>query len=278
MKNIFKNLSLVFLFAATTLVSCGDETTTYDVDGGDTVYFFFNSTASVPVSTEGGSAEVKVGVTTRSNAARSFAVTVNAEETTAPANSYSINTSSLVIPAGEYTNSFDIEGVFANIPDGVTYVLTLDLTPTDGYAMAGKEKLVVNIFRSCPTSLAGLYSVTTTYAYHDFLPSFNPHTINSVQIFAGTGVNNYYVNDFSGGLYSVGPYCSAYGTCNLAQNRLNFTVNCGQVSWTNQIEPYGPLEMLSGGVNTYDPATGVITISWFAPTYGEEGVSVYTPL
>lgn len=260
-----------------TFVGCGEETTTYDVNNGDTVFFFFSNAANLPVSPDESIAEIKVGVTTKSDADRTYTVTVDAEATTAPANSYVINASSLLIPAGEFTGEFDVEGVFENVPDGVSYVLSLDLTPSSGYAMAGKEKVNITIFRSCPTSLAGMYSVTTTYAFHDFLPDFNPHTMN-VEIFAGTGANNYYVNDFSGGLYSVGPYCPAYNTCSLAANRLNFSVNCGVVSWVNQVEPYGPLEMLTGGVNSYNSETGVITISFFATTYGEEGVSVYTPL
>lgn len=131
-----------------------------------------------------------------------------------------------------------------------------------------------NIPVTCLSELAGFYTVTTTYGYHDFLPDFNPHTLDSVEI-VEVSAGLYETTDFSGGLYSEGPYVTAYGTTGLPTQ---FTDVCDQLSWIDQSDEWGAMIPLAGGVNSVDPNTGVITISWFCEAYGENGVSVYTPL
>lgn len=126
---------------------------------------------------------------------------------------------------------------------------------------------------SCPSTLEGMYDVTTTYTSHDFLPDFSTNTTTAEIVKEGAGL--YSVADFSGGLYaSDGPYGTAYGTTGLP---LEFSDVCGQISWTGQSDPWGAVIPLDGGTNSVDPATGVITVSWFCEGYGETGVSVYTP-
>jgi hypothetical protein len=275
MKKIIFNLfiaSLTLMF----FQSCEEETTTYDVVGGDTVYFFSSNAINFPVSPDDSMLSVDVGVTTRSSIERAFEVTVN-EVSTAAATAYNLDLSTLVIPANAFNASFSISADINQIPDEGVVTVVLDLTPTNGYAMPDKKQLTLSLFRSCPTSLGGQYSVTTDYGFHDFLPDFSSHTMN-VTVFPSTVSNFYYVSDFSGGLYSVGPYCPAYNTCTAPQNRLDFEVNCGAIQWSGQTEPFGALDMLDGGVNTYDSSSGILTISWFCPAYGEFGTSVYTPL
>ncbi len=125
---------------------------------------------------------------------------------------------------------------------------------------------------SCVSNLAGMYDVSTTYDYHDFLPDFSTHTMVSeiVEVSAG----KYSIADFSGGLYSVGPYVSAYGTAGMPAE---FSDVCGELSWMGQADDWGAMVPLAGGVNSVDPATGVITISWYCEAYGENGISIYTP-
>lgn len=125
---------------------------------------------------------------------------------------------------------------------------------------------------SCQSDLAGMYSVTTTYGYHDFLPSESTNTID-VEI-TETGPGQYEVFDFSGGLYSQGAYATYYGTSSFT---VTFNDVCNSISWTDQSDTWGPVVPLDGGVNSVDPVTGVITISWHCLAYGENGVSVYTP-
>jgi hypothetical protein len=126
---------------------------------------------------------------------------------------------------------------------------------------------------SCPSDLAGMYSVTTTYGFHDFLPDFATNTTTAEIIEEGDGI--YSVADFSGGLYApTGPYGINYGTDGLPVNFLDI---CNNISWTNQSDPWGACIPAPTGTNSVDITTGVITVSWFCEGYGENGVSVYTP-
>ena len=123
--------------------------------------------------------------------------------------------------------------------------------------------------------LAGMYTVTTNYGYHDFLPDFNPNT-TVVEVFE-VGTNSYRVQDFSGGLYSVGPYASAYGT-DAADNSIFFANTCETITWEDQTDPWGAIIYDDESLNVVDPMTGTFSISWFCTGYGESGLSVYTPL
>jgi len=133
----------------------------------------------------------------------------------------------------------------------------------------------VNLVCDLTLDLGGMYSVTTNYGYHDFLPSFNPNT--EVVEVTDNGDGTFFVQDFSGGLYNGGPYTAAYGT-GPASFDVTFSNSCNKIQWTDQNDPWGAVIPLNGGVNEVDVATGVMTISWFCEGYGENGVSVYTPM
>ena len=118
-----------------------------------------------------------------------------------------------------------------------------------------------------------MYSVTTTYGFHDFLPDYNPIT-KEVEITA-LGDGNFSVADFSGGLWPD-VYSPVYSIGD-GYFPLVFNNNCGIISWSGQQEIWGNIIPLEGGTNGVD-SNGVVTISWSAEGYGENGVSVYTPL
>lgn len=257
-------------FLLMTIVSCSEDESN---SIGKTAFLFNESSVDLPVSNEGESfVEVEVGVTTVSSVDRSFQLVVD-PSSTATSSQYTIDAATAVIPAGEYVTKVKVYGNFDFVPEEGFVNLVLNLDGVDGL-VAGKEKSVIKIYRYCLSDLVGTYSVTTTYAFHDFLPTFATNT-DVVNIFANTGENNYYVEDFSGGLYSVGPYCDNYNTCS-APLRLNFSVNCSDIAWSGQTDPWGAINM--NGESTYNSSTGVLTIRWKCAGYGEEGVSVYTPL
>ncbi|WP_298903641.1 hypothetical protein [uncultured Psychroserpens sp.] len=154
--------------------------------------------------------------------------------------------------------------------------LILNITSaTNGEVADEFRTLVITINGICFSDIGGMYSVTTTYGYHDFLPAYNPQTTDIEIEALGDGM--YRVFDMSSGLYSSGPYADAYGTGPTSFDVV-FTENCGEISWVDQNDPWGLVIPLEGGVNSVDPDTGVVTISWFCEGYGENGVSVYTPL
>ncbi len=159
----------------------------------------------------------------------------------------------------------DIDGV--DVGDNFQFILRAD-TQTGTYSSAP-----LNLLASCPSALEGEYTVTTTYGFHDFLPDYATNTMDMTITKLDNG--NYTTTDFSGGLYGTGPYNEAYNTGPL--NEVEFAEVCGNIVWSDQVDPYGPLVMTEDGTNSVNPETGVITISWTAEGYGENAVSVYTP-
>ena len=130
--------------------------------------------------------------------------------------------------------------------------------------------------------IGGMYSVTTTYGYHDFISSVGDTFTQEVTITA-VGDGTFSIPDFSGGLWP-GPYNDAYGPYPNGGNLpLVFSEVCGDIMWSGQSELYGNILMQSetlgdNGANEVDPDTGVITISFYCDGYGEFATSVYTPL
>jgi hypothetical protein len=121
-----------------------------------------------------------------------------------------------------------------------------------------------------------MYSVVTTWSVHDFLPDFNPLTIEAEVTDLGDG--SFSVADFSGGLWP-GKYNDEYGPLPNGGNfALVFNEICNNVSWSGQVEQWGDILMDSNGPNAVDPETGVISISFTCPAWGETATSVYTPL
>jgi len=269
MKKIILFTGIISLFV---LSSCSED----NENNINSTAYLFNSDSSMLAVNAGGESfiEVEIGVTTKSGIDRPIEMLIDPSSTANPSE-YSIDTSSLVIPAGEYNTKVKISGNFDNVPESGTSTLVLKIN-TDEQVISGKDIHTVNIFRHCVSDLSGLYSVTTTYSTHDFLPDFSTYTMN-VQIHVTSTENSYYVDDFSGGLYSIGPYASAYGTGTIS-NRMDFKVVCDKVSWTGQSDPWGAIIPVVDGMNNYNFETGVITISWHCVAYGESGTSVYTPL
>lgn len=177
--------------------------------------------------------------------------------------SISVTAADMVAGLGVQVDELELGDVF-----DITFVLNTG----DGRSL--KSAISTNIPVSCPSSLGGMYSVTTVYGFHDFLADYpmNTQEVEIKEIRSGI----YMVDDFSGGLYAAeGPYGDAYGTTGFP---VEFQDICDNISWSGQSDPWGAVNPTDGGTNKVDPATGVITISWTCDAYGENGVSVYTPL
>lgn len=261
------------LLAIALVLSCSD-TDNHGVDVNN-----FNGESSVAYFTDGVSGNyfvtsseniysIQVGATDLSTSDRTYTLEIDETSTAVQGFDYSLSDMSVTIPAGSYFGSIDVQGIFA----GTTAVgsnLVINLVGDGTMVNAQFDLFIVQL---CISDLAGMYSVTTTYGYHDFLPSFDVNTQDMEIVDLGDG--NYSVAEFSGGLYESGPYASSYGT--FAQP-LVFNENCGIISWSGQQDFWGNIIPLPGGTNGVD-SNGVVTISWFADGYGENGVSVYTPL
>jgi len=260
-------LTFLMLFAFT---SC-DESDDTQIYTGNEIAYFDTTASTLLVTIDNPSTSIDVVTTVVSSAARTFNVSIDPASTSIEGVDYTLVSNSITIPAGEYSGSLTVNGIF----DGALETgskLILNLT---GEAIAEFDTIfTLDIFKLCESDLSGMYEVTTTYGYHDFLPDYNPNVM-MMEVVDVDGAGTYSVFDFSGGLYSSGPYASAYGTGG-ADNTLTFTDICGGMNWTGQTDPWGDILLADGGVNSVD-ASGVITISWFCTGYGENGVSVYVP-
>lgn len=127
---------------------------------------------------------------------------------------------------------------------------------------------------SCSSDLAGLYESHTVYGYHDFLPDFSEHTTQVEIVQENDGI--YFMEDLSGGLYSVGPYVAAYATTGVPGT---FRDVCNTISLAGNQDDWGAFgDNADQAASHVDPETGVITLYWKADAYGENGVTTLTPV
>lgn len=266
-KIIYSILAIALVF------SCQDQddhgVTVNDYNGTTPVVYYTNGVSgSYFVTPTATPFTIQVGATTTSAVDRTFTIEADASSTAQAGVDYDFVSTSVLIPAGSYFGEVEVQGIFAGTTaEGSSLVINLV-----GEGTMANSQYSLSIFQQCVSDLAGMYSVFTTYGYHDFLPSYSTVTMDMEIVEISDGY--YSVDDFSGGLYSDGPYVGAYGTSGLYAE---FTENCGLISWSGQSDPWGPMIPLAGGVNSVD-ANGVVTISWYCEGYGESGVSVYTPL
>lgn len=264
--------------------SCENEDHSHDTNNytGDEQTYFTEQSLIKDVAlapTTDPNVTITVGSTVTSGSDRTYAIGIDNTSTAVQDVEFMLPSSTVTIPAGEHLGHYTFEALFDGIQDDGSS-LVLNLVQINDYVSTFSNQITINLSKECDDTFVssitpGMYSVTTTYGYHDFLPDYNPNT-TTAEIFSEGG-NFFSVADFSGGLYSVGPYAGAYGT-GAADNSILFEDECNKLTWEGQTDPWGDLLPLDGGVNKVDPATGVITMSWFCTGYGENGVSVYTPL
>lgn len=148
MKHIYKlsAILLTLLF----FTSCDEDVVVYDVDGGQALAAFVTGNQTLPVPDTGDSAIIQVGVTTRSNADRAVTLSVDPASTADPSE-YTIDPSTLVIPAGEFVANVVVNGNFNSIPEtGLTSVI-FNLASVEGAdKLEGNLTNQLNLFRFCP--------------------------------------------------------------------------------------------------------------------------------
>lgn len=121
-----KNILLFVALSALLLAGCENEPITYS--GPDFVSFTKKTVSKAVRKDEDGIVSIQIGVANKSNEARTFAVSVDAENTTAvEGKDFDFVTKSVTIPAGEYVGDIQIKGYYDNLtPEGVTLTLNLD--------------------------------------------------------------------------------------------------------------------------------------------------------
>lgn len=270
---------IVFIFLSLViLASCkqDDGFTNNNYTGSEVAYFTDGNASSYFVTPDADVFVIQVGATSLSTSDRTYGLEIDEESTAIEGVDFSLLSNTVTIAAGEYFSQVSVQGIFeGTTADGSNLVLNLVAQDGNGVASSGSATYTLNIVQLCVSDIGGSYSVTTTYGFHDFLPDYSTNTMDIDVVEIGPGF--YEVFDFSGGLYSSGPYSGAYGTGD-SSFTVQFTENCGLISWEGQSDPWGAVIPLDGGVNEVDLNTGIITTSWFAEGYGENGVSIYTPI
>ena len=278
MKNIYKIFLLSFLVFA---VSCENEDDSRFTDNPEFGWIEFQSASStLAVNSSVEIIPVTVNFTAPINTS-DVTVTYSVESVSGVASDVVGSSGTLTIAAN--TSSAIIElnvlpTAAATLAAGdVSFDVVLDASSrgigvglSDGSATVRHR---INLVCDIALPLGGMYTVFTTYGAHDFLPSFATNTATMEIVDNGDGT--FFTQDFSGGLYNGGPYTSAYGT---GATSFDFTFSnaCTQIVWENQDDGFG--SVVPDGVNEYDFATGVMTTSWLCEGYGENGVSIWTPL
>lgn len=186
---------------------------------------------------------------------------------------YTVDANSGTIPANSSTAELPITILDDNINPGEAPTVVVKLTGGDVAVNPNYESATHVLQVICESTLAGNYTMVTTYHKHDFLPTFDMNTQDVELTDDGGGV--YTLVGFDGGLYAEGnPYNTSYGTSALT-NKIQDV--CGTITTTGATDPWQQLLPDPARPNSYDAATGVITYSVVGDVYGENWTSVLTP-
>ena len=265
MKNIIYKLGLV-CFLATAIVSCDEDKVVLNPDNGSNLFSFNQSASNLAVNNEVQTDTIEVGVTSRSNVDRVIPINVD-PASSATADLYTIEQTSLVIPAGEFVGKVVIRGNFDNLPDGQEFQLVLTLDDSV-QILDDKNFHIVTIFKSCVTeSLAGThtysqYNIVTGDGSGNGTPT-DITTTGTVKWTNASTAGNYRTTDSSFGMYTA-----AYGDP-AGQNPTNPLIinwSCSGISTNVGVDVYGdPVVYTVTSVNG-----PVLTLNW-SSAYGDGG-------
>jgi len=248
MKKIF-----VLFFIGTFLLSCEEDRS--DNYLKETVAYFSTDSGKLPAKeTDGASGTnymLSVISTFPNSSDRVVTIEIDTEKSTAiEGEHFTIDTSSLTIPANEYSTDIIINSVYENLPqEPVTLVLNLvSVTGTD--LMVSKSTFNLEIYKSCEI-------VDFPLSYTAFVSAFNDSAPTHQQNFTAipNSENYYYV------VSSWGPNFVAWATNDSSYNGQypysgNLQINCDNTVVFEGLDTWA-----TGGTGTYDPASGIITIT-----------------
>lgn len=156
MKKYFLKYTIFILFIGL-FSNCEEDKVLYD--GSKQLAAFVSTSGSLPVAPTGvSSISIPVEISTLSTMVRPISVTID-PTSTALASQYTIDSASLVIPAGSYNGNIVVTGNFANLVVGQTVKLILNLTNVDQATLqTNRKKYELSIFKSCPLANASIFN------------------------------------------------------------------------------------------------------------------------
>lgn len=266
MKNIFYKIGVV-CFMAIGLVSCEDENSAVlNPDNTQNLWSFNQTATEFAVNNEVFVDTIEVGVTSRADVDRIIPVIIDAASSTATNAQYSIDASSLVIPAGEFIGRIIITANADNLPDGETFIINMMLDDSQVEILDEKMFHTVNLFKSCATEdLSGDH----TYEQYNILAGDGagngspvPNTTSGTVTWNAAGNGVYRTSDSSFGMYT-----EVYGdpAGENATNPVNIRWTCQGIVTTG-VDVYG-----DAVVYTVTQVNGpVLTLTW-SSAYGDGG-------
>lgn len=161
MKYIFKSISI--LFVAALFISCDQDPILYTGEAAPAAYSFSKSSETIGVCEP--TVPVTVEVTEAANQDRTVNVSVNSNST-AQSSEYTV-ANSVTIPAGEYVANLDVTIDFAQIPEGDSRELILDINTPEGSTINTRGSIVVGFSSACT-----LNEVEFSFSLDDFPEEF----------------------------------------------------------------------------------------------------------
>ncbi len=264
-----KKLYYIFLALFTFSFGCEQEDVFELEESNTLVYFPTTSVNETAILTGPGQiVQSSITVTVIGDAPSSeleVAVIVAEASTAIEGVHYNLPSSSVVIPAGEFSTELEYEVIldgFESVDDVRTLILELQGSATSGVA---EQNLSVNISMniSCPIpeTIYGTYDVVTT----DTNPAGCSGVTNVVTIEPVEGsITGISISDITGGIYK-----NCYGA---DDNPGVINYKCGEIILDEVPDVVYGSDTFNGS-GLYDPSTGEITIT-FSNSYGDSGTSV----
>jgi len=246
-KYLLKIAACAFIIG--TLASCEEDKVFQDVNNGQALAGFNADSGDLKAFdpnefTTPSEIIIEVGVTTKSNQDRAIQVVVNEELSTALPSQYTVDTSSLVIPAGEYVAKVKITANYDALPETESTTLVLDLISVEGMDLldSDRSRFVAELFRVCPRDIPTTYTGFVTGSVGAGTEEF------TVTFTAGTEVATYSTPNLWGNFVSGATGSNQYD----GQYPYNATlvINCD-----NTVDVTGNVDYATGGTGTFDPNT-----------------------
>jgi len=169
---------------------------------------------------------------------------------------------SITVTANEAAQNADADFTQAKVEDHFNF--TFVLNTEDGRAL--KSGPTISVPLSCPSALAGTYSVVTSgnQGAGSGTTSGTYEGVEATVVIAEVAPGTYSVDDITGGMYP-----GVWGDIPVPGEISDV---CNNITIQNTVDHYQDTFSGTGTVN----ADGTITITW-NNGYGDDGVSVYTP-
>lgn len=264
MKKLF-----ILLISVASFISCSDvDGVTYN--DSSTYLGFQASTYNLPVVINSSSTvDVKFVASSKSNVARTYNLSVVAEESNANPLTYSVP-ATVTIPANSYEGVVTITGTDNNLLDFVVKKLVIQVSGLKSNESTDTEKITLNIYEICPLVIDDFVGTFNGNLYYwdngpyEIIEGSAPNTIEVVDFFPSTTNPNLVLT------------YDANNNVTFADQSTGFYDDNGGILWLR-------MSAASFGPSKIDPCTNKITlkVKYHIPSLGgayPDGEDVFTKI